>query len=101
MKKPDDEEKKVEVITEFYDKRQTYENIEARRDTLKLDALSRSVKVEVRPKRDPIEKLFERLNTYHNIRRMRTEYKNYVRAFGVPASLDVPSEISRKYFHEK
>lgn len=45
-----------------------------------------------RPKKDPVEKLKERLTTYHNVRKMRTDYKNYVRWYGTP-SLTVPDEI--------
>lgn len=44
------------------------------------------------PKKDPEEKLKERLATYHNVRKMRTDYKNYVRWYGTP-SLTVPEEI--------
>lgn len=47
-----------------------------------------------RPKKDPSEKLKERLNTYRNIRRMRTDYKNYVKSYGTP-SFYVPEELWR------
>jgi ubiquitin len=45
------------------------------------------------PQKNPDEKLKERLATYHNVRKMRTDYKNYVRWYGVP-SFDVPDEIN-------
>lgn len=45
------------------------------------------------PVKDPAEKLKERLATYHNVRKMRTDYKNYVRWYGTPSSLTVPEEI--------
>ncbi len=45
-----------------------------------------------RKSKDPAEKLKERLETYHNVRKMRTDYKNYVRWYGTP-SFDVPKEI--------
>lgn len=47
-----------------------------------------------RNSKDPAEKLKERLDTYHNVRKMRTDYKNYARLYGAP-SFDVPAEISR------
>lgn len=50
------------------------------------------VKVPVKPPRDPAEKLKERLATYHNTKKMRTDYKNYVRWYGTP-SFDVPDDI--------
>lgn len=51
------------------------------------------IDVPSRKPKDPSEKLKERLNTYHNVRKMRTDYKNYVRWYGVP-SFDVPNEIT-------
>ena len=49
--------------------------------------------VPARPTKNPEEKLKERLASYHNLRKMRTEYKNYVRWYGKP-SFDVHEEIS-------
>ena len=49
--------------------------------------------VPVRPTKNPEEKLKERLASYHNVRKMRTDYKNYVRWYGKP-SFDVPVEIT-------
>lgn len=40
--------------------------------------------VPVRPPQDPLKKLKERLDTYHNVRKMRTDYKNYMRKYGEP-----------------
>ncbi len=54
--------------------------------------MENSIKIPVRLAKDPAEKLKERLNTYHNVRKMRTDYKNYVRWYGIP-SFDVPKEI--------
>lgn len=47
-----------------------------------------------RPKKDPVEKLKERINTYRNLRKMKTDYKNYVHRYGSP-SFYVPEEIWR------
>lgn len=47
-----------------------------------------------RPVKEPSEKLKERLNTYRNIRRMRTDYKNYVHKYGTP-NFYVPEELWR------
>jgi len=45
--------------------------------------------------KSPEEKLKERLATYHNVRKMRTDYKNYVRWYGEPSSsVSVPAEVS-------
>lgn len=45
--------------------------------------------------KDPTEKLKERLNTYKNVRKMKTEYKNYVKKYGTP-SFYVPEELWRE-----
>lgn len=47
-----------------------------------------------RPQKDPLEKLKERINTYRNLRKMKTDYKNYVHRYGSP-SFYVPEEIWR------
>lgn len=49
----------------------------------------------VKTPKDPTEKLKERINTYHNLRKMQTDYKNYVKSHGNP-SFYVPEEIWRK-----
>lgn len=47
-----------------------------------------------RPKKNPEEKLKERLSTYHNVRKMRTDYKNYIRTYGEPSfSFTVPEIV--------
>lgn len=51
--------------------------------------------VTVKKPKDPTEKLKERMNTYHNLRKMQTDYKNYVKRHGNP-SFYVPEEIWRK-----
>jgi hypothetical protein len=52
------------------------------------------IDVPKRPQKNPEEKLKERLATYHNVHKMRTDYKNYVRWYGEPpSSVSVPSEI--------
>ncbi len=50
------------------------------------------------PPKDPRKKIIERLKTYHNVRRMRTDYKNYVRLHGELTDVSVPSEISSIFF---
>lgn len=47
-----------------------------------------------RPTKDPAEKLKERLNTYRNLKKMKTDYKNYVHRYGTP-SFYVPEELWR------
>lgn len=52
------------------------------------------INVTHRSKKDPSEKLKERLSTYHNVRKMKTDYKNYVHKYGTP-SFHVPEELWR------
>jgi hypothetical protein len=58
----------------------------------KIRANVQPIDVPRRPPVDPAKKLKERLDTYHNVRKMRTDYKNYVRRYGEP-SFDAPVEI--------
>lgn len=51
--------------------------------------------VKVPDPKDPSFKLKSRLGTYKNVRKMKTEYKNYVKKFGEP-SFYVPEELWRK-----
>ena len=48
----------------------------------------------VKKPKDPTEKLKERIATYHNLRKMRTDYKNYVKRYGTP-SFYVPEKLWR------
>lgn len=50
------------------------------------------IEVAKRSTKDPADKLKERLATYHNTKKMRTDYKNYIRWYGEP-SFSVPDEI--------
>lgn len=56
---------------------------------------NKSVHIPMRPQKDSTEKLKERINTYKNIRKMQTDYKNYVKRHGTP-SFYVPEELWRK-----
>jgi hypothetical protein len=49
------------------------------------------------PKKSPEEKLRERLATYHNVRKMRTDYKNYVRWYGEPPKDIIISDFNGNY----
>ena len=41
--------------------------------------------------KDPAKKLKDRLDTYHNLRKMKTDYKNYIRKYGEPPfSVNLP-----------
>lgn len=55
----------------------------------------KSLYVPPRPTKDPSDKLKERINTYTNLNKMRTDYKNYVKRHGNP-SFYVPEELWRK-----
>ena len=54
----------------------------------------KSFYVPPRPIKNPADKLKERLHTYKNIRKMKTDYKNYVKKFG-PPQFYVPEELWR------
>lgn len=57
---------------------------------------TKCVTVKPRPKKDPAEKLKERIATYKNLRKMRTDYKNFVKYNGgVPPSFYVPEILWR------
>lgn len=58
------------------------------------------IDVPIRPKKDPAEKLKERLDTYHNLRKMKTEYKNYVHRYGTPPFY-VPENIKKIFINRK
>lgn len=60
--------------------------------TTRQKIMEKSVKVPVKSPQDPTKKLKERLETYCNVRKMRTDYKNYVRWYGQPP-FDVPTEL--------
>lgn len=92
MKK--EEEKPATVEVEYFNKNEQYAKIQASMERQRNAAMERSVLVKVKPPQDPLEKLKRRIATYHNVRKMRTDYKNYTRKYG-----PVPSEISREFFH--
>ena len=69
------------MIQKFHD-----DNYVTRANIQPIDVLKR-------PKKNPEDKLNERLSTYHNVRKMRTDYKNYIRTHGEP-SFSVPNEIT-------
>ena len=46
-----------------------------------------------RSQKNPEEKLKERLATYHNVRKMRTDYKNYLRWYGEPPKDIIISDV--------
>jgi hypothetical protein len=62
--------------------------------TTRQQNMEKSLHVVVRPSKCPHEKLKERLNTYKNVRKMKTDYKNYVKRYGTP-SFYVPEELWR------
>ena len=88
-----EEAPKVVAVIEYWDRKGAYEKITNIRDSRTQAALEKCTVVPMRPPQNPLSKLQDRLNTYHNIRHMRTDYKNYVRKYGTP-QIEVPSEIS-------
>lgn len=92
MKKEEEKVKAEEEIFHF-DVNQRYNEIQAKMERTRRIAMENSKHVKVPEPKDPLEKLKRRLETYHNIRKMKTDCKNYIRKYGEP-----PSEISRKIF---
>ena len=64
-------------------------------DNYVLRSKIKPIDVPRRPQKNPEDKLKERLDTYHNVRKMKTDYKNYVRWYGKP-SFEVPEKISNR-----
>lgn len=91
---PPKEEAPKKVVEEVntWDRGATYTRITKDNESRRLTAMESSRHVVIRNTTDPHRKLRERISTYHNIRRMRTDYKNYVKMYGEP-SFDVPSKI--------
>lgn len=87
---PKEEAPKKTDDTPSWDKNSTFNRITSENEKRRQNAMETSRHVAVRYVQDPHRKLRERLNTYHNIRRMKTEYKNYVKKFGTPA-FEVPN----------
>ena len=91
MKKDEETPKVVEVV-ENWDRKGTYNKMMADRERKIQAALSKCTVVPMRSHQDPHIKLLERVSTYKNVRKMKTDYKNYVRKYGQP-EFCVPSEI--------
>lgn len=84
----------TEVATEFFDRAQAIKKMFEENSVRRNKAMESSKHVVVRTPKDPTEKLKERLETYKNVRNMRTDYKNYVKRYGTP-SFYVPEELWR------
>lgn len=80
-----------EIVT--WDRGATIDRINRANEERRRVAMESSRHVEVRGVQDPHRKLRERISTYQNLRRMRTDYKNYVKRFGTP-DFEVPSKIT-------
>lgn len=87
--------KAVEAETEiFFDRAQAIKKMFEENEVRRNKAMETSKLVAVRTPKDPTDKLKERLATYRNVRKMRTDYKNYVKRYGQP-SFYVPEELWR------
>ncbi len=84
--------KKVEEVN-TWDRLSVYNRINKDNESRRNRAMESSRHVVIQNTFDPHRKLRERLDTYNNLRRMRTDYKNYVKKFGKP-DFEVPSKIS-------
>lgn len=89
----EEQPKKAVAEVEYWDNKGTYAKISADREIRTQEVLKTCKVVPVRPAQDPSRKLADRIATYHNLRKMRTDYKNYVKKYGQP-EFSVPSEIS-------
>lgn len=100
MKKEEEKPKVAAIVEDFYDVNDRFKKLQARMEAARQAAMEKSVHVPPRKPRDPLKKLKRRIATYHNLRHMRTDYKNYVRLHGEPP-FPVPSKISSNYFQAK
>jgi hypothetical protein len=83
------------VVEEIiFDKSQAIKKMFEENEVQRNKAMETSKLVVVRTPKDPTDKLKERLATYRNVRKMRTDYKNYVKRYGQP-SFYVPEELWR------
>jgi hypothetical protein len=96
--KVEEESKKVVVQYDGFDGRKKFEQVDKQRDMHKQSVLAKCQVVAVRPGPSPVDVLFRKMNTYKNLRKARTDYKNYMRRYGKP-SFEVPSEIATNIFH--
>ncbi len=84
--------KKIEE-NNTWDRNSVYNRINKDNEYRRNRAMESSRHVVIQNTLDPHRKLRERLNTYSNIRHMRTDYKNYVKRFGKP-DFEVSSKIT-------
>ena len=84
----------VETDVIIFDKAQAIKKMFEENAIRRNKAMETSKLVVVRTPKDPTEKLKERLATYKNLRKMKTDYKNYVKRYGQP-SFYVPEELWR------
>jgi hypothetical protein len=84
----------AETETIIFDKAQAIKKMFEENAIRRNKAMETSKTVIVPKPKDPTEKLKERLATYRNVRKMRTDYKNYVKKYGTP-SFYVPEELWR------
>ena len=82
-------EETPKIVENTWDRKGVYNRINAQNELKRKIAMESSRHVVVRGTQDPHRKLRERLSTYHNVRHMKTDYKNYVKTFGKPA-FEVP-----------
>ncbi len=84
----------AETETIIFDKAQAIKKMFEENAIRRNKAMETSKTVVVPKPKDPTEKLKERLGTYRNVRKMRTDYRNYVKKYGTP-SFYVPEELWR------
>ncbi len=84
----------AETETIIFDKTQAIKKMFEENAIRRNKAMESSKMVVVPSPKDQTEKLKERLGTYRNVRKMRTDYKNYVKKYGTP-SFYVPEELWR------
>ena len=85
---------KVETVTETFVFEKDRMIKKFQEDNYNMRQKVQAIHVPQRPNKDPAEKLKERINTYKNVRKMKTDYKNYVTRYGTP-SFYVPEELWR------
>lgn len=78
----------------FFDRAKAIKKMFEENEIMRNKAMASSKHIFLKTK-DPVDKIKERLATYKNIKKMRTDYKNYVKQHGTP-SFYVPEELWRK-----
>ena len=94
----EDEPKKFVVEYDGFDGNKKFDQVDRQRDLYKQSVLAKCQVVPMRTVRSPVDVMRRRMATYKNVRKARTDYKNYIKRHGEPP-FEVPCEIKVNIFH--